>query len=156
MVYAHLQLAQDAAARQAMAASRSRPAVDNFGAAYAYAAMPARLLLETGNWAGAAALQLDPKKDVYPWQKYPPPEAVNAFARGIGAARSGNAAAARDEQARLVVLRDAARAAKLDYWANQIDIQAAIVGALALCADGKSDDCITELRAAAAREDTTE
>ena len=48
MVYAHLQLAQDAAARQAMAASRSRPAVDNFGAAYAYAAMPARLLARSG------------------------------------------------------------------------------------------------------------
>ena len=56
MVYAHLQLAQDAAARQAMAASVARPAVDNFGAAFAYAAMPARLLLEAGDWAGAATL----------------------------------------------------------------------------------------------------
>jgi hypothetical protein len=156
MVYAHLQLAQDVAARQAMAASRSRPAVDNFGAAFAYAAMPARLLLEAGDWAGAAALPLDPKKDAYAWQKYPQAEAVNAFARGIGAARNANAATAREEQARLVVLRDAARAAKLDYWVGQIDIQAAIVGALALCADGKSDDCITELRSAAAREDATE
>ena len=156
MVYAHLQLAQDAAARQAMAASQSRPAVDNFGAAYAYAAMPARLLLEAGDWSGAAALSLDPKKDTYPWQKYPQAEAVNALARGIGTARSGNAAAAREEQARLVALRDAARAAQLTYWAGQIDIQAAIVGALALCADGKSDACIAELTAAAAREDATE
>ena len=73
MVYAHLQLAQDAAARQAMAISVARPAVDNFAAAYAYAAMPARLRLEVGDWAGAAALPLEPKKDAYPWQKYPSP-----------------------------------------------------------------------------------
>lgn len=156
MVYAHLQLAQDAAARQALAASRSRPAVDNFGAAYAYAAMPARLLLEAGDWAAAANLSLDPAKGAYPWQKYPQAEAVNAFARGIGAARSGNVDAARAEQARLVALRDAAQAAKLAYWAGQIDIQAAVVGALALCAEGKNDDCIRELKAAAAREDATE
>ena len=156
MVYAHLQLAQDAAARQALAASRSRPAVDNFGAAYAYAAMPARLLLEAGDWAGAANLPLDPAKGAYPWQKYPQAEAVNAFARGIGAARSGNTDAARVEQARLIVLRDATRAAQLPYWAGQIDIQAALVGALALCAEGKIDDCISGLKAAAAREDATE
>lgn len=156
MVYAHLQSAQDAAARQAMAASRSRPAVDNLGAAYAYAAMPARLLLEAGDWAGAATPQLDPNKYAYPWQKYPQAVAVNAVARGIGAARSGDAAAAREEQSRLVALRDEARAAKLDYWAGQIDIQVAIVAALALCADGKSDDCITELRTAAVREGATE
>src|SRR5262249_60203415 len=97
-----------------------------------------------------------PNKDAYPWQKYPQAVAVNAIARGIGAARSDNAAAAREEQSRLVALRDAARAAKLDYWAGQIDIQAAIVGALALCAEGKSDGCITELRSAAAREDATQ
>ena len=66
-------------------------------AAYGYAAMPARLLLEAGDWPGAAALPLEPKKDTYPWQKYPQSEAINAFARGIGAARSGNAAAARDD-----------------------------------------------------------
>ena len=82
-------------------------------------------------------LPLDPNKNVYAWQKYPPAEAVNAFARGIGAARSGNAAAARDEQVRLLALRDAARAAQLGYWAGQIDIQAAIVAALMLCAEGK-------------------
>ena len=155
MVYAHLQLAQDAAARQAMAISVARPAVDNFAAAYAYAAMPARLRLEAGDWTGAAALPLDPKKDAYPG-KYPQSEAINAFARGIGTARSGNAPAAREEQARLLALRDAARAAQLGYWAGQIDIQAAVVAALALCAEGKSDACITELKAAAAREDATE
>jgi hypothetical protein len=118
--------------------------------------MPARLLLEAGDWSGAATLALTPAKEAYSWQKYPQTKAVNAFARGIGAAGSGNAAAAHEQQARLVALRDAARTAQLPYWAGQIDIQAAIVGALALCAGGKTDDCISELKAAAAREGATE
>lgn len=156
MVYAHLQLAQDKAAREATTASLSLKPIDHFAAAFAYAAMPARLHLEASDWAGAASLSLAPKADAYPWQKYPQAEAINAFARGIGAARKGDGAAARSEQARLVTLRDKAKEAKLAYWVGQIDIQAALVGALTLCAEGKTDECITELRTAAAREDATE
>jgi hypothetical protein len=128
-------------------------AVDHFAAAYAYAAMPTRLALETDDWATAASIPLTPARDQYAWEKYPQAEAVNAFARGVGAARSGDAAAARQEQERLLALRDAA---KQPYWAGQIDIQAAVVGALALCAEGMSQECLEALRQAAAREDATE
>jgi hypothetical protein len=130
--------------------------VDNFAAAYAYAAMPARLALERSDWKEAMDLPLHPAAEAYPWKKYPQAEAVNAFARGIGAARSGDAAAAREQQSRLVSLRDTAKEAKLAYWAEQIDIQAEIVGSLALCAEGKPDACIESLANAAAREDATE
>jgi len=156
LVYAHLQLAQDEAARQAMQHSFRLKPVDNLGASFAYAAMPARITLERGDWAGAANLALTPSADAYPWQKYPQAEATNAFARGIGAARSGNAAGARQQQARLVALRDAAKEAKLTYWMGQIDIQAAVIGALALCAEGKPAECVEGLKAAATREDATE
>ena len=155
MVYAHLQLAQDGAARTAMAVSLTMKPVDNFAAAYAYAAMPARTALEAGDWAAAAALALAPAGD-YPWKKYPHAEAVNAFARGIGTGRAGNAAGASAQQARLVQLREAAREAKLTYWVEQIDIQAAIIGALVQCAEGKQTPFSDALRAAAAREDATE
>lgn len=156
MVYAHLQQAQDKAASKAMQSSLALKPVDNFAAAYAYAAMPARLALESGDWPAAVGLALTPAADAYPWKKYPHAEAVNAFARGVGAARAGNTAAAREQQARLTGLRDAARELKLAYWVEQIDIQAALVGALALCAEAKPGDCIDGLRAAAAREDATE
>ena len=156
MVYAHLQLAQDEAARAAMQKSLGMKPVDNFGAAYAYAAMPARIALERGDWAAAAALPLTPPADAYPWKKYPQAEAVNAFARGIGAARTGNAAAVREQQTRLVALRDQAKEAKLAYWVEQIDIQAALLGALALCAENRPAECIEGLNAAAMREDATE
>ena len=152
MVYAHLQLGQDGAARQVTQQSLGRKPVDHFAAAFAYAAMPARLALERGEWKEAAGLPLH-AADAYPWKKYPQAEAVNAFARGVGAARSGDADGARQQQARLQQLREAMT---IPYWREQIDIQADIIGALTLCAEGKTPDCIEALRKAAAREDATE
>jgi len=156
MVYAHLQLAQDQAARAAWERSRSMPPIDNFAAAYAYAAMPARLALERSAWTEAMNLLLHPAADAYPWKKYPQSEAVNAFARGVGAGMAGQAEPAWEQQKRLLALRDAAQQAKLGYWAEQIDIQANLVGGLARCAEGKPEACIEALRAAAEREDATE
>jgi hypothetical protein len=130
--------------------------IDHFGAAYAYAAMPARFALERGDWKGAAKIELHPGADTYPWNKYPQAEAVSVFARGVGAARSGNGTAANEHHARLIALRDVAKERKLDYWAGQIDIQADLVRALAVVADGKRAEGIKLLRAAAAREDATE
>jgi hypothetical protein len=150
-VYAHLQLAQDAAAEDLLEAARDLPKPDHFAAAFAYAAMPARVALEQEDWERAAGLALEP--EYYPWEKYPHAESINAFARGIGAARSGDAEAARDEQARLEELRDATGP---DYWVEQVDIQAGIVGALALCAEDEAEACIDSLSAAADREDATE
>ncbi len=156
MVYAYLQLAHDVAAEDAMAASLAMTPIDGFGAAFAYAAMPARLALERGDWAAAAALPLRPSAEAYPWSKYPHAEAINALARGIGAALTGDGAAARDQHARLIALRDATQALKLAYWIEQVDIQAAIVGALALCAEGADAACLDALAEAAMREDATE
>jgi hypothetical protein len=129
---------------------------DHIAAAYAYAAMPARLALERSAWQDAATLTLDPAADAYAWKKYPQSEAVNAFARGVGAGMSANAAAAKAEVTRLQALRDGATAMKIAYWAEQIDIQAEVVRGLASCADGKTDECVAILRGAATREDATE
>jgi hypothetical protein len=120
MVYAHLQLGQDRAAREVVREALAGPArVDHPASAYAYAAMPARLALERGAWQEAAVLPLfDAEK--FPWKKYPFTEAINAYARGLGAALSGNAAAARAEAARLDGLRGAM---KVPYWVEEMAIQ---------------------------------
>jgi hypothetical protein len=157
MVYAQLQLAQDRAASEVLAHARGvgkKP--DALAGAYAYAAMPARLALERGAWSEAAKLTLDPAAETYPWKKYPQAEAVSVFARGVGAAMSGDAAAAGAELARLGLLRDTATERKIGYWAEQIDIQAEVVRGLAACAAGKADECVAVLRTAADREDATE
>jgi len=152
MVYAHLQLGQDKAARQVVSEALDNPSrIDHPATAYAYAAMPARLAIERGAWKEAAALALRPAD--FPWKKYTFAEAINAYARGIGAAMSGDAAGARAEAARLQALR---AATKVPYWAQEIDVQSAVVTGLALCAEGKRAACLDGLRAAADREDASE
>ncbi len=154
-VYAYLQMAQDKAAMSAMQRSQARKSIDHFGSAYAYAAMPARMALERSDWKAAAEVKLEPAGD-YPWKKYPQAEAVNAFARAIGASRIENGALVREQHKRLVALRDAAKEAKLGYWAEQIDINAATAEALANCAEKRTDACVSGLTEAARREDATE
>jgi tetratricopeptide (TPR) repeat protein len=139
-----------------MEESLAAQTVDHFGAAYAYAAMPARVALEVGDFKAAASIALTPAAGAYAWGKYPQAEAINAFARGVGKARSGDSAAAKTEQARLLALRDVAKDRKLGYWAEQIEIQAQLVQGLLLLADRKSGEAIEILRAAAKREDATE
>ena len=157
VVYAYLQLGQDRAAQQVIAHAQAVPKkVDHFGAAYAYAAMPARYAVERGDWKTAANLPLDPPGDAYPWKKYPQSEAMNAFGRGIGAAMSRDPVAAQVEVKRLQALRDAAAALKINYWVEQIDIQAEVVRGLATSAEGKHVEGIEILTKAAAREDATE
>ncbi len=157
MVYAHLQLGQD---RAAMAVRDSSTALakapDHFAAAYAYAAIPARLALERGDWAAAAKLPLFPAADAYPWAKYPQAEAGNAYARGLGAAAMRDTAAVDAEIARLQRLRDRAGELKMAYWVDQIGIQIDVVRALAAFKSGQADAGIAALRQAADREDATE
>jgi hypothetical protein len=153
MVYAHLQLGEYDAARKVVTEALVNPArVDHPATAYAYAAMPARLALERGAWKEAAALELF-AADNFPWKKYTFAEAVNAFARGIGAAMSGDPAAARAQAARLQQLHEAT---KVPYWQEQVAIQAEVVAGLALRAEGKGAEGLAGLRKAAAREDATE
>jgi len=157
MVYAHLQLGEDAAARAVVAEALRNPArVDHFAKAYAYAAMPARIALERGQWKDAAQVELFPAAAAYPWAKYPQAESINAYARGIGAALSGDQAGARRELGRLEKLRDVAASRKLGYWVEEIAIQAEVVRGLASCAEGRRAECTGILRAAADREDRLE
>lgn len=157
MTYAHLQMGQDRAAQavsgKAMAIAR-RP--DNFAAAYAYAAIPARLVLERGDWAGAARLPLSPAADAYPWAKYPQAEASNAYARALGSAALRDGAAAEAELARLARLRDAAAELKLGYWVEQINIQIDVVRGFAAFKAGRKEAGLAALRQASDREDASE
>src|SRR5262249_53444989 len=57
---------------------------------------------------------------------------------------------------RLGVLRDALATAKADYWSEQVDIQRQIALGWVARAEGKNDEALTLLRAAADRESATE
>jgi tetratricopeptide (TPR) repeat protein len=82
--------------------------------------------------------------------------AITHFARALGAARSGNPAAAKADVARLAEIRDGLRETKNTYWAGQVDVQQQVANAWILYADGKYDDALKAMRAAVDAEDRTE
>ena len=92
-------------------------------------------MMERGDWTGAANLEVRPSK-------FPHVMAITYFARAIGAARSGDTAAARADAARLAEIRDQLREAKNNYWAGQVDVQAETANAWILYADGKYDEAL--------------
>ena len=150
MVYAYLQLDQDKNARVViddMAASTFNP--DAFAAFFALAASPARYMIERSDWKGAAELPVRPSK-------FPHVMAITYFARALGAARSGNPDAAKADIAKLAEIRDKLREAKDVYWSGQVDIQWQIATAWTLYAEGKYDDALKAMGAAADAEDKTD
>src|SRR5262249_48087493 len=82
--------------------------------------------------------------------------AMSHFARALGAARSGNADAARQDIAKLTELRDKLKEAKDAYWSEIVDIQRQIAVAWVLDAEGKTDEALKAMSAAADAEDKTE
>ena len=158
MVYASLQLGRDEDARQWVAwlDSAPKPNEETRQIAYAGAAIPARFALERGDFAAAARLELHPTRDQFNWSLHPEGEAVNAYARGLGAARSGNPTAAQAELLRLAELRLAMTVQKKTYWIEQANIQIGAISAWIAQAEGKGDEAIRLLREAADREDKTE
>ena len=91
-----------------------------------------------------------------PGNEVPQVQALTHFARALGAARSGNPDAAKADIAKLAELRDKLREAKDAYWAEQVDIQRQVATAFLLEAEGKHDDALKALSAAADAEDKTE
>ena len=159
MAYAYLQMGQDADARRALDEMLKIQKIpgENFVAAYALAAIPARLALERDRWADAAALMPHPSEAIFPWNNFPNAAAVTLFARGLGAARSGNAAGAKEELARLTTgVKPAMIAAKQMYWADQADIQMKIIESWIAKAESDNARALQLARAAADHEDSTE
>jgi tetratricopeptide (TPR) repeat protein len=156
MLYGHLQLAQDQAAKRIVEEVRAlqTPDAEHLDAAYALAAIPARYALERRRWDEAMGLQLPPK--AVAWDRFPQAEAVTVFARALGAARSGKAAAAQRDVVRLKTLHDVLVATGQAYWAEQVALQRQAVAAWVTYAAGKHAEAIKLMRHAVALEEATE
>jgi len=151
MVYAYLQLGRDKDAHamidEMAQVSGYNPAA--FAAYFGSATSPARYMVERGDWAGAAQLQVKPSQ-------FPHVMAITHFARALGAARSGQPEAAKADIAKLAELRDKLKEAKNAYWAEQVDIQHQVANAWVLNAEGNADEALKTMSAAADVEDKTE
>jgi tetratricopeptide (TPR) repeat protein len=156
LVYAYLQTGQDAAARRVAGelAAIGKPNVVHLATAYAMAAGPARLALERQRWTEAAGLTVQPPDFV--WNRFPQGEAITQFARAVGAARSGDPAAARRSVERLQALHATLVEAKSAYWAGQVEIQRLAASGWLAFKEGRAAEAVTLLRSAADREDASE
>jgi hypothetical protein len=157
LMYAYLQGAQDDQAKrildQALAFSKVDEAV--FQVAFAWTAIPARFALERRRWQEAAALTLPPA--TFPWERYRFAEANLYFARAVGAARSADIIAARQEINRLYDIQTALGGAKGGYdWAKQVQIQHQAASAWLAQAEGKTGEATRLLQVAAELEDSTD
>jgi tetratricopeptide (TPR) repeat protein len=148
MVYAHLQLAQDAKAKALVDGIAALPKRDDpdVAAVTAVVAVPARYVLERGDWAGAAAL---PVVNTGRAQA----DSLVRFTRGLGLARSGNFAWAKREVQAMQELRAALEKSNQSYWADRTEEQMLAVSAWVAEAEGHRDQAVKLMRAAADGED---
>jgi hypothetical protein len=156
LAYAYLQTAQDGKVKEIVDALYSMNKVDanTFAAAYAFAAIPARYVLERRQWSEAAALKLHPVD--FPWKNFAYAEAMIYFARSLGESRSGDTAGASKDIERLSSIQSSLAEAKENYWATQVEIQSRTAAAWLAHAEGKQEEALTLMRSAADLEDTTE
>jgi hypothetical protein len=151
LTYAYLQRAQDAEAQRLVV---ERDGIQKFFVRLlpldtAYAAIPVRYAIERGQWAEAA--RITPITT-----NFPAAAAISHFGRALGASRSGDPAGAQADIARLEALRDALAQAKQTYWAEQVEIQRKAAGAWVAKAEGRADEAVLTMRAAADLEDRSE
>jgi tetratricopeptide (TPR) repeat protein len=151
-VYAHLQLAQDSKAvaltQKSLATADRGDRPINFVNFTAKAAMPARYVLERADWAGAAALPMVTTQ-------YPMADSLIRFTRGVGMARTGNIAGAKDEIEAMKVLRTTLQRADQSYWADRTEEQMLAVSAWIQLKEGAREQAMRFMRTAADNEDAS-
>ncbi len=149
MEYAYLQKGQDRDAKRVVdeLMTFGRAKGPNLPMAYAIAAMPARYAVERRNWSEAAAVTPPPMP--FPWERFPWAEAMISFTRALGAAHTGDTAAAEVEIAKLQSLKQKLDEKKDDYWAKQVEVQRLAASGILAHAQGNDKQAVELVRAAA-------
>jgi tetratricopeptide (TPR) repeat protein len=100
---------------------------------------------------------LEPREpDYLEWDRYFWPEALSWYARGLGAAHTGNLEEAQEAEARLMELRDAAAGSGETAFAAYIEVDRLILSGRISHAQGDSDRAVALIREAAELEQTVE
>jgi tetratricopeptide (TPR) repeat protein len=154
MVYAHLQLGQDAQSKalidEIYKIGRddllNKDNLSSLGAYTALAVIPARYALERADWKGAAALAVVPTKRLVA-------DSLIRFTRGLGMARSGDVAGAKSEIEAIQGIQKALLKAKDAYWAARSQEQILAVSAWVALSEGSREQSVKLMRSAADGED---
>jgi Tetratricopeptide repeat len=156
MVYAHLQLGQDAKAKTLIDEIQkigrddllNKENLPNLGSYTALAVIPARYALERGDWKGAAALPPVPTKRLIA-------DSLIRFTRGLGMARSGDVAGAKNEIEAIQGIQKGLLKAKDAYWAARSQEQIQAVSAWVALSEGSREQAVKLMRSAADGEDAS-
>ncbi len=156
LVYAYLQQAKDRSAQKVLLEMATITKLDEnqFAAAYSFAAAPARWALERHDWKAAAALEIKPAW--FPWNRFRNVEALVHYARAIGSARAGDAAAARRSAEQMAAIREALPATRDYDWAGSIGAYCEAITGLIAFAEGEKEQALRLLRTAADHEDAVD
>lgn len=152
LVNAYLQLGQDERAKAVVDERNSigvLPAAAGMTSQTGFAALAVRYAFERGTWKEAAML---PPLST----PFKPADAIIWFARAVGAARSADTAAARQNLAEISRLHKELIAAGDPYWAEQVGIQETAASAWIAFAENDSSRAITLMQQAADLEDRSE
>jgi tetratricopeptide (TPR) repeat protein len=149
MAYAYLQLGQN---REAKRVVDEVTAIKTFSGARIYGretgqtAPAARYVLERSAWT--EALTLPVRTDVYAYA-----QAMPRFVRAVGAAKLGKLDVAQDEITQLQAL---SKSAENSYWSEQVNVLVLAASGWRARSEGRSDEALRLMRAAADLEDSTE
>jgi hypothetical protein len=156
LVYAYLQQAKDKSALNLIndVARIDRVDEPQFVAAYAFGAIPARWALERHRWNEAVKLELQPAW--FPWDRFPNIGALVYYAKAVGAAMKGDAAATRRFAGKIAEYRKAVPVTRDYDWSGSIGVQLEAANALAVFAEGRKAEGLRMLRRAADMEDAVD
>jgi tetratricopeptide (TPR) repeat protein len=156
LMYSYLQQGNNTIAKRQWAYLNTISTVEpvSFKVAYAFAAIPARYVLENKQWQEAS--QLQSHSPTFPWEKFPWQKAILHFTRLLGAAHIGNQVGAEAERQELNRLEALLTQQKDAYKANQVHIQLTAGTAWIRLQEGKAAEALALMSRAAAMEDSTE
>jgi tetratricopeptide (TPR) repeat protein len=149
LLYAYLQRGEDERALAALreVVDREQDYQQEFASAFHLAAMPARYALERRAWAEAARVTPRARASV-DWDRFLWPEGLSWFARGVGAARTGDLDEAARADARMRALRDQAEGSGEQAFATYIEIDRLILVSHMAQVRGEVDEALALARAA--------
>ncbi len=154
LVYGYMQTANALDALKAIEEVKSHhPIQTTFPAAYALSTIAARLAIERHDWVNASQLKTrDP--EYFDWDKFPQIEAITYFSRGLGAAKTNNLVAAKENLKILDKLYAKTIKTSPNYWALFVDAQRKTVLAWIIYAQGDKVKALEMLIKAADLEDS--
>ena len=156
LMYAYLQRGQNDLAKKQLeyldTIQEIHPA--NFKVAYAFAAIPARYVLENKNWSNAVNLKFFEKN--FSWKEFPWQKAIVHFTRIMGAVHTKNKEVATIELDTLKQLHQELLKQKDSYKAGQVEIQIKTAEAWMHFMEGQNEAALQQMNLAANAEDKTE